>query len=295
LGRVPRHGDYFEDDRCIITSAIGHLVELCLPGEQDGRKGRWSFANLPIIPDHFDLKVVEKTKARFALVKKLLRREDVSEVVNACDAGREGELIFLYLMKLAGCKKPVRRLWLQSMTPEAIREGFAKLRDAREMAPLGDAAISRSESDWLVGINGTRAMTAFNSRGSGFQLTPVGRVQTPTLAILAEREHRIRGFQPRQYFEVHAAFGVESGTYTGRWFDEAFTKGMDEDARPERIWDRALAEEIAARCAGRPGLVSEEKKPGSQVAPQLYDLTTLQREANSRFGLSARRTLQLAQ
>jgi DNA topoisomerase III len=295
LGRVPKTGDFFENDRYVISSAVGHLVELCLPGELDKKRGKWSFANLPIIPDHFELKTIEKNKSRFALLKKLMRRADVDAVINACDAGREGELIFNYLLKHAGCRKPVRRLWLQSMTPEAIEEGFSDLRSAEEMAPLGDAALCRSESDWLVGINGTRAMTAFNSRGAGFQLTPVGRVQTPTLAILAERENRIRDFKPRTYFEVHAEFAVAAGTYSGRWFDENFRKGREEDARPERLWDKSRAEEIAARCAGRPGTVEEEKKPSSQIAPQLYDLTTLQREANSRFGLSARRTLQIAQ
>ncbi|MDX2080036.1 MAG: DNA topoisomerase III [Terrimicrobiaceae bacterium] len=295
LGKLPKKDDYFENDEFIVTSAIGHLVELCLPNEMDKKRGKWSFANLPIIPDQFDLKPIEKTQSRFNLVKRLLKRADVTEVINACDAGREGELIFHYLMKLAGNKKPTSRLWLQSMTPEAIREGFASLRAGRDMVPLAEAAVCRSESDWLVGINGTRAMTAFNSKGGGFQLTPVGRVQTPTLAILAEREEKIRAFEPRPYFEVFADFGVAAGSYRGRWFDEQFKKGADEDGRAERIWDRARAEEIVNRCTGKPGVVTEEKKPASQIAPQLYDLTTLQREANSRFGLSAKRTLQLAQ
>ncbi len=295
LGKVPKKDDYYENDRYIITSAIGHLVELCLPNEMDKKRGKWSFANLPIIPDHFDLKPIEKTQARFNLIKRLLKRADVTDVINACDAGREGELIFYYLVKLAGTKKPTRRLWLQSMTPEAIHGGFNSLRTGEEMVPLSEAAVCRSESDWLVGINGTRAMTAFNSKGGGFQLTPVGRVQTPTLAILAEREEKIRAFQPRPYFEVHADFGVQAGTYHGRWFAEGFKKSADEDARSERIWDRILADGIVAKCQGKPGIVVEEKKPTTQVAPQLYDLTTLQREANSRFGLSAKRTLQIAQ
>ncbi len=295
LGKLPKKDDYFENDQYIVTSAIGHLVELCLPNEMDKKRGKWSFANLPIIPDHFELKPVEKTNTRFNLIKRLLKRADVSEVINACDAGREGELIFHYLVKLAGNKKPTRRLWLQSMTPEAIRDGFAGLRDGGEMIPLSEAAVCRSESDWLVGINGTRAMTAFNSKGGGFQLTPVGRVQTPTLAILAEREEKIRAFQPRAYFEVHADFGVKSGSYHGRWFAEGFKKAGDEDAKAERIWERVTAEEIVAKCAGKPGVVVEEKKPTTQIAPQLYDLTTLQREANGRFGLSAKRTLQIAQ
>lgn len=295
LGKVPKNGDLYENDTYVITSAIGHLVELCLPGEMDKKRGKWSFANLPIIPPEFDLKPIEKTEARFKLVKRLLKRADISEVINACDAGREGELIFHYLVKLAGNKKPTRRLWLQSMTPDAIRTAFAELREGSTMEPLADAAVCRSESDWLVGINGTRAMTAFNSKGGGFQLTPVGRVQTPTLAILAERETRIRDFKPRTYFEVFADFGVAAGIYRGRWFDEAFKKGATEDARAERLWDKARAEAIAARCAGKPGQIEEEKKPATQASPLLYDLTTLQREANSRFSLSARRTLQIAQ
>jgi DNA topoisomerase-3 len=295
LGKVPKQGDFYENDEYVITSAIGHLVELCLPGEMDKKRGKWSFANLPIIPPKFELKPIEKTEARFKLIKRLLKRADISEVINACDAGREGELIFHYLVTLAGNKKPVRRLWLQSMTPEAIRAAFQELRDGSEMIPLTDAAVCRSESDWLVGINGTRAMTAFNSKGGGFQLTPVGRVQTPTLAILAERETRIRNFKPRTYFEVFGDFAVEAGSYRGRWFDEAFKKGADEDARAERLWDRDRAEAIVARCAGKPGTIEEEKKPATQIAPLLYDLTTLQREANSRYSLSARRTLQIVQ
>jgi DNA topoisomerase III len=295
LGKFERHGDYFEDDRFIVSSAIGHLVELCLPAELDKKRGKWSLTNLPIIPDQFELKPIEKTKTRFKLLKKLMRREDVTELINACDAGREGELIFRYVVKLAGVKKPVRRLWLQSMTPQAIRDGFSHLRSDDEMVPLGKAAVSRAESDWLVGINSTRAMTAFNSKSGGFQLTPVGRVQTPTLAILTEREERIRSFKPRTYYEVLAEFQVEAGQYRGRWFDEGFQKGADEDARAERLWERARAEEIRSKCAGKKGDITEEKKAASQSPPLLYDLTTLQREANARFGFSARRTLQLAQ
>jgi DNA topoisomerase III len=305
LGKVPKKNDIFENDDFVITSAIGHLVELCLPGEMDKKRGKWSFANLPIIPDRFALKPIEKTQARFNLIKRLLKRADIAEIINACDAGREGELIFYYLLKLAGNKKPTRRLWLQSMTPEAIRDGFANLREEAEMIPLADAAVCRSESDWLVGINGTRALTAFNSKGGGFQLTPVGRVQTPTLAILAEREITIRDFVPRTYFEVFGDFDVIAGndapaapearSYRGRWFDETFKKNDREDSRPERIWERQRAETIASKCAGKPGSIEEEKKPTTQVAPLLYDLTTLQREANTRFSLSARRTLQIVQ
>lgn len=295
LWKVTKKEEVYEGEKYVISSAVGHLAELCLPGELDKKRGKWSFANLPIIPDHFELKANEKGASRLKLLRQLLRRADIVGVINACDAGREGELIFHYVMQLLGSKKPFRRLWLQSMTRESIRSAFEKLRPAAEMQNLTHAAVSRNESDWLVGINATRAMTAFNSREGGFQLTPVGRVQTPTLAILAQREVEIRDFKPREYFEVHAEFAVAAGTYRGRWLDESFKKGGDDQARAERIWDRARAEEIVAKCAGQPGVISEEKKPTSQIAPQLYDLTTLQREANSRFGLSARRTLQLAQ
>ncbi|HTD16779.1 MAG TPA: DNA topoisomerase, partial [Chthoniobacterales bacterium] len=202
LGRFEKKGDYFENDRFVVSSAIGHLVELCLPAELDKKKGKWSFQSLPIIPSEFQLKPIAKTEARYKLLRRLMDRPDVSEIVNACDAGREGELIFRYLVRLAGVKKPFSRLWLQSMTADAIRSAFSHLRADREMIPLAEAAVCRSESDWLVGINATRAMTAFNSKVGGFQLTPVGRVQTPTLAILVEREERIRRFEPKNYWEV---------------------------------------------------------------------------------------------
>src|SRR5229473_554784 len=294
LGGFHKVDDYFENERHIISSALGHLVELALPSELDVKRGKWSFANLPIIPDEFELKPIEKTKARFNMLKKLMKRDDVDLLINACDAGREGELIFRYLLKLSRVKKPVRRLWLQSMTTDSIREAFNHLRSNEEMVPLAKAAVCRSESDWLVGINGTRAMTAFNNKTGGFQLTPVGRVQTPTLAILAEREDKIHHFKPRTYFEVFADFEVKAGQYRGRWFREDFTKDGDEDARAERIWDGAIAEEIKNRCLGKTGVATEERKPTTQAPPLLYDLTSLQREANAR-GFSAKRTLQIAQ
>jgi DNA topoisomerase-3 len=295
LGKFEKKGDYFENEDYVVSSAIGHLVELCLPGELDKKRGKWSFQNLPIIPDAFELKLIEKAESRFKLLKRLMKREDVELLINACDAGREGELIFRYLVKLAGVTKPIKRLWLQSMTQDSISAAFARLRSDQEMIPLADAAVCRSESDWLVGINGTRAMTAFNSKVGGFQLTPVGRVQTPTLAILAEREERIRSFQSRTYWEVFADFDVQKGTYRGRWFDERFAKDQDEDRRAERLWDRAKAEAIQAKVPNEPGEITEEKKPTTQAPPQLFDLTSLQREANSRFGFSARLTLQVAQ
>src|SRR3984893_6625804 len=294
LGGFKKEGDHFENDRYIISSAIGHLVELCLPSELDVKRGKWSFANLPIIPDEFELKPIEKTKARFSMLKRLMQRKDVDLLINACDAGREGELIFRYLLQLSGFKKPVKRLWLQSMTADSIRSAFQHLRPEEEMIPLSKAAVCRSESDWLVGINGTRAMTAFNNKTGGFQLTPVGRVQTPTLAILTEREEKIHHFKPRTYFEVFGDFEVKAGEYRGRWFREDFAKDGEEDARAERIWDQATADEIKERCLGKTGVANEERKPTTQAPPLLYDLTSLQRDANGR-GFSAKRTLQIAQ
>jgi DNA topoisomerase-3 len=295
LGKFEKHGDYFENESYVISSAIGHLVELCMPGELDKKRGKWSFQNLPIIPEQFELKPIEKTESRFKLLKRLMKRDDINLVINACDAGREGELIFRYLVRLAGIHKPFKRLWLQSMTLPAIKSAFDRLRTDAEMIPLAEAAVCRSESDWLVGINATRAMTAFNSKVGGFQLTPVGRVQTPTLAILVEREVRIRAFEPRTYWELMADFDVQKGSYRGKWFDENFTKEQDEERKAERLWERPRAEAILAKVLGKPGDITQEKKATTQAPPLLYDLTSLQREANSRFGFSARRTLQIAQ
>ncbi|MEI7728148.1 MAG: DNA topoisomerase III [Verrucomicrobiota bacterium] len=296
LGGFKKHDDYFESDQFVLSSAIGHLLEICPPEGVEVTRGKWSFAHLPVIPPHFDLRPHEKTKSRLNLLQKLIKRKEVDALINACDAGREGELIFRYIVKYADAKQPIKRLWLQSMTPAAIKEGFATLRSDAEMLPLADAATCRSESDWLVGINGTRAMTAFNSKSGGFHLTTVGRVQTPTLAILVEREQRIRDFVSRDYWEVHATFSAHAGTYDGRWFDEKFSKDKDDaDLKPERVWDQAKALAIQAKCLGKPGVVTEESKPTTQLSPLLYDLTSLQREANGRFGFSAKQTLSIAQ
>src|SRR5262245_23440025 len=295
LGGFTRHGDYFENDEHVVTSAVGHLLELIAPAEFEVKRGKWSFNHLPVVPPHFDLQPIVKSEARLKLLAKLIRRKDITRLINACDAGREGELIFRYIVQYCKAKQPVRRLWLQSMTPAAIREGFERLREDREMRPLADAAKSRSEADWLIGINGTRAMTAFNSKEGGFYKTTVGRVQTPTLVILIEREERIRAFRPKDYWEVHGRFAAKAGEYEGRWFDPEFRKDDDAERRAERIWSRATAETIVAECEGKTGTVSEESKPVSQLSPLLFDLTSLQREANARFGFSARNTLGLAQ
>jgi len=298
IGGFTRHGDYFESEEYVLSSAIGHLLELVAPEGVEVKRGKWSFANLPVIPPHFDLKPIERTEDRLKVLLKLLKRKDVTAVINACDAGREGELIFRYIMQHAANKKPIQRLWLQSMTQGSIRDGFEGLRTDKSMLPLADAAVCRSESDWLVGINGTRAMTAFNSKEGGFYKTTVGRVQTPTLAILVEREDRIKKFVSRDYWEVHASFAAAAGAYSGRWFDEKFAKAAkdeDAEAKPERLWDAARAEALRQKCEGKPGIATEEAKPTSQISPLLFDLTSLQREANGRFGFSARTTLSLAQ
>ena len=296
LGGFTKHDDYFESEQFVLSSAIGHLLELACPEEFEVKRGKWSFAHLPVIPPHFALNPIEKTASRLKLLNKLIKRKDVDGLVNACDAGREGELIFNYIAQAAKSGKPVQRLWLQSMTPQAIRDGFARLRGGHEMRGLADAAVCRSESDWLVGINGTRAMTAFNSKTGGFHLTTVGRVQTPTLAIVVEREKKIREFKPRDYWEVEAEFAARAGTYAGKWFDEGFKgKEDDEHARADRLWEQAKADAIRAATLGKPGTVTEEAKPETRLSPLLFDLTSLQREANGRFGFSAKTTLSLAQ
>ena len=299
-GPFEKHDEYFESDRYVVTSAVGHLVEIQAPEQFDVKRGKWSFANLPVIPPFFDLKPVDKTKTRLNAVVKQAKRKDVSELINACDAGREGELIFRLIEQYAGgakpLGKPVQRLWLQSMTPQAIRDGFDKLRTNQQMEGLAHAARSRSEADWLVGINGTRAMTAFNSRDGGFFLTTVGRVQTPTLAVVVEREEQIRKFISRDYWEIHATFAAQAGVYPGKWFDPQWKK-TEEDAelKAERIWTQAQAQAIADAVRGRPASVTEESTPKSEASPGLFDLTSLQREANGRFGFSAKTTLALAQ
>ncbi|HIM23155.1 MAG TPA: DNA topoisomerase III [Verrucomicrobia bacterium] len=303
--RAPRDKskDFFENDDYVISSAVGHLLTIIVPPDQDIKRGKWTFDKLPHIPTHFDLEPIAKSESRLRVLLRLIKRDDVDHFVNACDAGREGELIFRYIIQYATEKHPrktagksVSRLWLRSMTPDAIHKGFANLRSDDDMKPLASAANCRSEADWLVGINGTRAMTAFNSKSGGFYLTPVGRVQTPTLAVVVEREKEIRVFEPKDYWEVHATFRAAAGEYTGRWLDESFKKDSDDaHKRAERIWEQAKADSIQTKCDGQAGEVSEQSKPTKQAAQALFDLTTLQREANSRFGFSARNTLGIAQ
>jgi DNA topoisomerase-3 len=296
LGGFTKHDEYFESDEYVLSSAVGHLVEITVPEEYDVKRGKWTFTHLPMIPPHFALNPIAKTESRLKVLNKLIKRKDVTGLINACDAGREGELIFRLIAQYTKAKQPIKRLWLQSMTPSAIREAFKNLRSDEEMMPLADAARCRSEADWLIGINGTRAMTAFNSKEGGFYLTTVGRVQTPTLSIVVEREEKIKKFVPRDYWEVRAEFVCAAGIYQGRWLDTAFKKDeTDPERRAERLWSKAAAESIVAACRGKQGNVTEESKPTTSMAPALFDLTSLQREANARFGFSAKNTLGLAQ
>ncbi|WP_049105521.1 DNA topoisomerase, partial [Burkholderia cenocepacia] len=237
LGGFTKHDEYYESDDFVLSSAVGHLLEIAAPEEYEVKRGKWSFAHLPVIPPHFDLNPIAKSESRLKVLTKLMKRKDVDRLINACDAGREGELIFRLIAQHAKAKQPVQRLWLQSMTPQAIRDGFANLRSDSDMQPLADAARCRSEADWLVGINGTRAMTAFNSKGGGFFLTTVGRVQTPTLSIVVEREEKIRRFIPRDYWEVKAEFACAGGFYEGKWFDPKFKRDeFDPEKRDSRLW-----------------------------------------------------------
>jgi len=298
LGKIPKKGDHYENDEYVISYALGHLVELEMPEDIDKKKyGFWRLETLPIIPEKFGLKPIESSKERYQALKKLLARKDVTQVINACDAGREGELIFAYLYQLTKSKLPVKRAWMQTMTAGGIKEAFEHLRDGEKMAGLADAARCRSESDWLIGINGTRALTKrmFGSRAGN--VASVGRVQTPSLAIVYARELEIRNFQPRSFWRVTATFEVAKGRYEGAYQRPNFRRAEGDDHdRIDRLWDQAAAEAILAAAAGHaPATVTEEKKASTQAAPRLYDLTTLQREANNRYGLPARRTLQIAQ
>jgi DNA topoisomerase-3 len=296
LGGFTREGDYFESENYVLSSSVGHLLSLVAPN--DPVKGKWSFAHLPVIPPQFELNPSDKkTTERLKMLVRLIKRKDVTALINACDAGREGELIFRYIQQYAGQSKPVQRLWLQSMTQDAIRKAFTELRSDDSLKPLEAAARSRAEADWLVGINGTRAMTAFNSKDGGFFKTPVGRVQTPTLAIVASREESIKNFVSRDYWEVKASFVAAAGLYEGRWFDPKFKKldAGDKEQHESRLWTEAAAKSVVVACRDQSGIVTEEAKPTSKGAEALFDLTSLQRAANGRFGFSAKTTLSLAQ
>ena len=299
LGVKKKVGDYLEDDNYVIGNAVGHLIELQMPEDIDPKLRRWRMDALPIIPKKFEVKPIEKTKDVFGGLKKQMARKDIEGLINACDAGREGELIFSYITQAAGCKKPVRRLWMQSMTRKGILDAFERLREGAEMSALDDAARCRSEADWLIGINGTRAITArmFGSRPG--KAATVGRVQTPTLALVVERERAIRNFVPKSYWRIRGIFDIASGRYEGVYQKPNFKRSSDEeegDDRSDRLWEEDKAAAIVREAsAAKWADVSEEKKRTRQGAPKLYDLTTLQREANNRYGMPAGATLRAAQ
>ncbi|MGE4400626.1 MAG: DNA topoisomerase III [Desulfobulbus sp.] len=299
-GKFTNAKTHFESDAYVVSYAIGHLVSIAYPEEINPAFQKWTLDNLPILPEEFPLAVLPETKAQFNALTKLIRRRDVEVIVNGCDAGREGELIFKYILKQAHNRsvenKRIQRLWLQSMTLDAIREGLRHLKDDQEMRPLEDTALCRSEADWLIGINATRALTCYNSRFGGFKKTPCGRVQTPTLSMLVKREAERREFVTTTYWELHARFDCGPVQYEGVWIDPAFTKDETKPhGRRNRLWDVAKATTILERCTGKPAKVKESSKKSTNGAPPLYDLTLLQREANSRFGFSAKNTLALAQ
>ena len=282
-GSFDSNKEFYEGDDYVVTFAVGHLLELNPPEDYDERFKKWRMDDLPIIPDDFRVRPRDaKSKKQLSVIHKLLKREDVDHVINACDAGREGELIFTHVYETSGVDKPVDRLWISSMTKQAIREGFEKLRPDAQLEPLREAARSRSEADWLVGMNATRAATIRGRAWVG-GVVSIGRVQTPTLAMIVKREREIQAFVPEPYWLVHATFDPR---YEGLWFE----------GEENRLEDGKRADEVVEKVKGKKGRVeSVERKEQSERAPLLYDLTSLQRDANRRFGFSARRTLSAAQ
>ena len=275
---------YLEGDDYVITWAVGHLVGLAPPDDYDPKLKKWRFADLPILPEKFKLVPNdERSRKQLEAVHKLIKRSEVDLVVNACDAGREGELIFAYLFETAGVRKPVKRLWLNSMTRKAIEEAFGRLRDGEEMETLEAAARSRSEADWVVGMNATRA-ASIRLRSAFDGAVSLGRVQTPTLALVARREEEIRAFKPEPYWLVEAAFeATENRAYRGRYMGG------------KRIAEAEALKIVEAVQGGRGHITKVDKKEEREKAQLLYDLTSLQRHANTLFGFSARRTLAAAQ
>jgi DNA topoisomerase-3 len=299
LGKFKKTDTGYENDDYVVSSAVGHLVELFMPEDIDKKEyGFWRLGSLPIIPKTFKLKAIsdKRSKERFTALKKLIQRKDVTRILNACDAGREGELIFTYIYQLTKCKKPYERVWMQSMTPQSIKEAFGNLRSPEQMQGLQDAARSRSEADWLIGINGTRAITK-RMFGRSKGVATVGRVQTPTLSIVLEREFAIRGFEPRSFWRIEGQFSIAEGSYSGFLQRvEKVDKDKDPDDKPDRFWEAEAAEAMVSRLNEAKGAIAEDvKKRTRQSSQRLFDLTSLQREANGRYGYSAARTLQVAQ
>ncbi len=305
LGATQRHNGYLEGNGLCITWCFGHMAELEEPAHYDPAWRRWALDALPMLPHSFDVKLRDGAKDQFSVIAQLLGRAE--DVVNACDAGREGELIFRWVMEMARCQAPVLRLWVSSLTDAAIQAGWSKLRPGSDFDRLGDAARCRSESDWLVGLNATRALTCRSRDEGGGQLLSVGRVQTPTLAMIVARDREIEAFVPEDFWQVKATFEAdvpgELRQFEATWFrtgDPSETKGekadSDEVSHAERLPEEAQAQQLVDATRGQPGRVaSAERKRISEPPPLLYDLTSLQRRANQRYGLSADKTLAVAQ
>ena len=294
LGGFREEDGWFEGEDYLLTFAVGHLYELLPPEEVDEKYKRWTLDVLPILPERFGYRAKKGQSERLRTIKRLIARDDVDRIVNACDAGREGELIFREIVENLGATQPVERLWLQSMTDEAIRGGFEALRDGEELRGLADAAVCRAQSDWLIGMNATRALTKRLKSRKEKTAWSAGRVQTPTLAMLVGRELEVLAHLPKPYWRVTASFQHAGSSYEGSWFDPDFS-GDGGDRKDDRIFERERAEAIAAAVGGQGALAGETRKPSRESAPTLFDLTGLQREANRRFSWSARRTLSAAQ
>ncbi len=296
LGKAKKKDDFYENENYVISSAVGHLVELFKPDDIDKKFSRWTLSALPIIPKKFELKPIEKTKSKLSTLKKLMSRKDIDGVINACDAGREGELIFTYIYEITKCKLPSQRLWVSSMTPASILEAFDNLKTQEQMKSLQDAARCRSESDWLVGMNGTRALT-IKMGARGKDTTSVGRVQTPTLAMIVDREREIQKFKPQTFWKISADFKVEGGTYTGVYQRPDFKQSAQApNDKADRLWQHSDAAKILEEVRACKNAIASDKKTSSkQNPPRLYDLTSLQREANNKYSFPANKTLSLAQ
>ena len=279
LGANQKNGGILEGKNYVVTWALGHLVTLADPEEYDRKYEKWEMATLPMLPKEMKLVVIRQTGRQFSVVKTQLFRKDIGEIIIATDAGREGELVARWILKKAGCHKPIKRLWISSVTDKAIKEGFANLKDGHDYDNLYRAAVARAEADWLVGMNGTRALTCkYNAQLS------CGRVQTPTLAMIAKREEEIRKFVPKEYY------GISLETQDVKW------TWRDEKTKSFRTFSRERAEQIKGRLENDAlEITSVEKKAKKTMAPGLYDLTTLQREANLKYGFSAKETLNIMQ
>ncbi|NNL86620.1 MAG: DNA topoisomerase III, partial [Myxococcales bacterium] len=295
LGGMREEEGYFEGDDMVVTFAVGHLFELLEPQEVDERFKAWTLEVLPILPERFQVKKKKGQSERIRVIKKLLERDDVDRVINACDAGREGELIFREIVEFLGNEKPTFRLWLQSMTRDSIRRGFSELRPGEELEGLADAAKCRAHADWLIGMNATRALTKRLKSRKERTAWSAGRVQTPTLALLVEREREVLAHVPVPFYRITADFVHDGNPYSGTYFDPSFRADDDDRRKDDRIFEEARAQAIVEAVRGRTGVAEETRKPSRETPPPLFDLTSLQREGNRRFGWSARRVLGAAQ